>query len=62
MSPVVYLQSLVLVLHTAAKLAMVGIHVQVQVLVEGTYPVLLVNLPRSKDALFVECAQAAAAA
>lgn len=33
--------------------------VQVQVLVEGTYPVLLMNLPRVKDELFNSCVAAA---
>jgi len=32
---------------------------QVQVLVEGTYPCLTLNLPRVRDALFTACAEEA---
>ena len=33
--------------------------VQVQVLIEGTYPVLTMNLPRVKDDMFMEALQEA---
>jgi hypothetical protein len=35
--------------------------VQVQVLVEGTYPILAVNLPRHRDELFLKCMDQATA-